>query len=53
MIHSFLPFYHPDWHYVSSEDVNNSIYVTNYYYDALSRQIRTVNAKGYVQRNAF
>ncbi|PED88616.1 toxin [Bacillus cereus] len=53
VIHSFQPFYLPDWHYVSSEDVNNSMYVTNYYYDALSRQIRTVNAKGYEQRNAF
>ncbi|MGX1461714.1 virulence plasmid B protein/glycosyltransferase TcdB-like subunit of Tc toxinin/glycosyltransferase TcdB-like subunit of Tc toxin [Bacillus thuringiensis] len=53
VVQSFLPFYLQDWRYVRNKDVNSSMFVTNYYYDALSRQIRIMNAKGYEQRNAF
>ncbi|PEX03839.1 toxin [Bacillus cereus] len=53
VIRSFHPIYHNDWHYVSNKSIDSSMYATNYYYDALSRQIRTVNAKGNEQRTAF
>ncbi|QEL82827.1 toxin (plasmid) [Bacillus sp. JAS24-2] len=53
VIQSFQPFYFYDWHYVSNKDVSSSMYATNYYYDALSRKIREVNAKGHEKRNTF
>ncbi len=53
VIRSIQPFYFHDWHYIHNESVNNSMYATNYYYDAQARQIRMVNAKGYEKRSAF
>lgn len=53
VIRNFQPIYLHDWQYVNNESIHSQMYATNYYYDALSRQIRVVNAKGYEQRNAF
>lgn len=53
VIRSFQPFYIDDWNYVGKEAVSGSMYATSYYYDALARQIRMVNAKGYERRTAF
>jgi len=53
VIRSFQPIYLTDWHYINNEDVSSPMYVTNHYYDALSRQIRVVNAKEYESRTAY
>ncbi|PFA66960.1 SpvB/TcaC N-terminal domain-containing protein [Bacillus cereus] len=53
VIRSFHPSYLNDWQYVNNKSIDSSMYATNYYYDAVSRQIRIINAKGYEQRNAF
>ncbi|MGH0590401.1 SpvB/TcaC N-terminal domain-containing protein [Bacillus mycoides] len=50
---SFHPIYLHEWHYVNNKSIGSSMYAANYYYDALSRQVRIVNAKGYEQRNTF
>lgn len=53
VIRSFQPFYIDDWNYVGDKAVSGSMYATIYYYDALRRQLRMVNAKGYERRNTF
>lgn len=53
VIRGFHPIYLNDWQYVNNKSIDSSMYATNYYYDALSRQIRIINAKGYEQRNAY
>ncbi|RJG25196.1 SpvB/TcaC N-terminal domain-containing protein [Paenibacillus thiaminolyticus] len=53
VIRSFQPLFLDDWQYVGDEAVSGSMYATIYDYDALARQIRMVNAKGYERRTAF
>ncbi|PFA66963.1 hypothetical protein CN403_24015 [Bacillus cereus] len=50
VIRSFHPIYLNDWKYVDNKSIDSLMYTTNYYYDALARQIRMINAKGYMEQ---